>query len=37
MLGLPVVVEAEQPGTSVLWGLISEPATKIFTEINGVL
>ncbi len=37
MWGLPVVVEGEQPGKTVLWGLISEPATKIFTEINGVL
>ena len=37
MLGLPVVVEGEEGGTSVLWGLISEAPQKIFTEINGVL
>lgn len=37
MMGLPVVVEGEEGGTSVLWGLISEAPQKIFTEINGVL
>lgn len=37
MMGLPVVVEGEEGGTSILWGLISEAPQKIFTEINGVL
>lgn len=35
--GLPVVVEGEEGGKSLLWGLISETPKKIFTEINGVL
>ena len=37
MWGLPVVVEGDVPGRSVLWGLITEAPTKMFTEINGVL
>ena len=37
MWGMPVVVEGEQAGRSWLFGLIQEPATKIFTEIHGVL
>ena len=37
MWGLPVVVEGDVPERSVLWGLITEAPTKMFTEINGVL
>ena len=37
MWGMPVVVEGEQAGRSWLFGLIQAPATKIFTEIHGVL
>lgn len=37
MWGMPVVVEGEVPGNSILWGLISESPTKVFTEIHGVL
>jgi hypothetical protein len=35
--GLPVILENDVQGTSVLWGLITGPTTKIFTEINGVI
>lgn len=37
LLGLPVVVEGEKSGASVLWGLISEAPTLVYTEIHGVL